>query len=285
MGPAFRLEGPPEDWYADPVWAEVHPGGRLVAGGPAVRLRVRGMPALVTPPWAVQVAAAGVDLEAWAAQPEPWKVVDAPPGLPTPECIPPGGWFLQRHTRMLAVHPEGAAAAVPAHRRKQLGRAARAGLVVESGVPVDELLRLHQTARHRKGIPSDARALASLLTAVSASPWARCCGVRDEQGTWIAAAVFLCERDRWIYAFGGAERSDRSGLATVALLGHALDEAARAGAEQFDFGGSSDPGVDRFYQEFGAEAVPKWRWVHAAPWSLPWMRWMRPDLVRGGRPR
>jgi hypothetical protein len=46
----------------------------------------------------------------------------------------------------------------------------------------------------------------------------------------MAAAVFLCERDRWIYAFGGAERGDRSGLATVALIGHALDEAARAGA-------------------------------------------------------
>jgi hypothetical protein len=54
--------------------------------------------------------------------------------------------------------------------------------------------------------------------------------------------------------------------------------AAQEGTMTFDFGGSMDPGVDRFYAEFGAEAVPKIRLVKMAPWWKPIMRWRRPDL-------
>ena len=284
MGPAFQAEGPPEDWYADPVWARVHPGGRDVGGGPAVRMWVRGVPALITAPWALHTARAACDLEVWAAQPEPWVVVDAPPLLPFPQAPPVGGWFQQRHTRMLRLAPEGAVACVPANRRKQLNRALRVGLKAEPDVPVADVVRLHAGARDRKGLAADAAALERLLDALVASPWVRSWGIRDAEGRWVAAAVFLQERSRWVYAFGGAERNSRSGLATVALLGAAIDAAAAAGADWFDFGGSTDPGVDRFYAEFGADAAPKWRWVRSAAWALPWMRWMRPDLVRGAQP-
>jgi len=285
MGPAFQPEAPPEDWYADPVWAAVHPGERTVAGGPAVRMRVRGMPALVTAPWALHVGRGSVELQAWAAAPEPWVVVDAPPLLPVPDSLPAGGWFFRRHTRMLEVLPGGAAASLPATRRKQVNRAVRLGLQVERGVPWEEVLRLHSGARHRKGLPAEEAALRRLLAALSRSPWFHTWGVRDEAGNWSAAVVCLQERERWVYAFGGATRGEHSGLATVALLAAAIDAAAVSGARWFDFGGSADPGVDRFYTEFGAQAVPKWRWVRSAAWALPWMRWWRPDLVRGGQPR
>lgn len=285
MGPAFQLEAPPEDWYADPVWAAVHPGGRTIAGGPAVRLRVRGIPALVTAPWALHVGREQRDLHLWAAAPEPWVVVDAPPLLPRPATVPAGGWFCERHTRMLPLHPEGAAVTLPATRRKQANRAMRLGLNVERGVPLEEVIRLHTDARHRKGLPTGELALARLLAELARSPWFHTWGVRNETGGWRAAVVCLQERTRWVYAFGGATRGEHSGLATVALLAAAIDAAAEAGAEWFDFGGSTDPGVDRFYAEFGAQAVPKWRWVRSAAWALPWMRWWRPDLVRGGQPR
>jgi hypothetical protein len=42
-----------------------------------------------------------------------------------------------------------------------------------------------------------------------------------------------------------------------------------------------DPGVDRFYKEFGGEKVPKWRAVRVARWAWPWIRLRRPDLLRG----
>ena len=285
MGPAFQPEGPPQDWYADPVWAQVHPGGRTVAGGPAVRVRVRGMPALITAPWALHVGKGSTDLEAWSVAREPWVVVDAPPLLPVPEVRPAGGWFLPRHTRMLEVHPEGAAASISATRRKQVNRAARMGIVVEENVPWADVVRLHAGARDRKGLAADAAALGRLFAALSQSPWAKTWGTRDAHGRWVAAVMCLQEQSRWVYAFGGAERGDRSGVATVALLAAAIDAAAASGATWFDFGGSADPGVDRFYAEFGAMAVPKWRWVRSAAWALPWMRMFRPDLVRGGQPR
>ncbi|MGB0510647.1 MAG: hypothetical protein ACPGGB_06965, partial [Flavobacteriales bacterium] len=62
------------------------------------------------------------------------------------------------------------------------------------------------------------------------------------------------------------------------LIGTAMRHAASRGAKAFDFGGSQDQGVDRFYAEFGAERIPKVRLVRIRGWWTPILRWRRPDL-------
>ena len=86
---------------------------------------------------------------------------------------------------------------------------------------------------------------------------------------------------RCIYGFGGqfrTEKRGRSSRATVLLIGTAMRHAATHGAKTFDFGGSQDKGVDRFYAEFGAERIPKVRLVRIRGWWTPILRWRRPEL-------
>ena len=84
-----------------------------------------------------------------------------------------------------------------------------------------------------------------------------------------------------IYGFGGQFRGGTPGessRATVLLIATAMRHAANHKATHFDFGGSADPGVDRFYAEFGAEKKDKVKLVRIR-WPWRWlMRQRRPDL-------
>ena len=90
--------------------------------------------------------------------------------------------------------------------------------------------------------------------------------------------MILHNNGRSIYAFGGQKRYSLSSLATVSLLHKAIEIAANMGQTSFDFGGSRDPGVDRFYAEFGAEKVTKQRVVYCRLPQRWWLRFSRPDL-------
>ena len=173
-------------------------------------------------------------------------------------------------------------------------RAERAGLRVEGASgpaqvgpeAVEEMVDLHQAARQRKGIPSDREALRRLLAGCAQDAQARFFFVRDAEGQALAGGVMLGRKGRdaepgeVLYAFGGAHRGPQSGLATVLMLGSAMEWAAAEGYERWDFGGSQDPGVDRFYEEFGGVRQPKYRVVLWRPgWGL-FLRLLRPDLFR-----
>ena len=248
------------------------------------RLRVQGMRALVTPQWALDAGTPGAH---WEVEHEEaveaamlrtrarLAVVDLPAGMAKSHHLPQTGHFQERHTRKAPL-----AAALPANRRKQVRRALRAGLTFEEdGADLDRLVKLHQGARERKSIPSDGTALHRLLERLLDEPGALLHFVLDATGQRIAGGVFLqTQPGTVLYAFGGADRSEVSGLATVLLLARSMECAATRGATEFDFGGSQDPGVDRFYAEFGGERIPKWRYVRTAPgWSW-WWKWRRPDL-------
>ena len=56
------------------------------------------------------------------------------------------------------------------------------------------------------------------------------------------------------------------------------------GATTFDFGGSQDDGVDKFYAEFGGVPVAMRRWVNAPVWfkwvfPKTWNAWTTPSRV------
>lgn len=247
-------------------------------------LRIQGVRALATPQWALDAGTPGTrwdhrqEAAVIAAMSESrarLAVVDLPAGLTAAATSPSKGHFQERHTRRALLSAE-----LPSHRRKQVRRALRAGLTFEEqGADLERLIDLHQGARERKAIPSDGTALGALLRRLLDEPGARMHFVQNASGERIAGGVFLrTQPDTVLYAFGGAKRSESSGLATVLLLARSMECAAAAGATTFDFGGSQDAGVDRFYAEFGGERIPKLRYVVAAPGWTWWWKWRRPDL-------
>ena len=251
--------------------------------------RIKGIRAATTPMWALN-AGASILLERsdWIAGlrtiSQAVVAVDLPPRvvLSPSDVAGQGAWLQERHTRQLSIpHSDldtSSEESWPTHRRKQFRRALNLGLRIEPCNDVQRILKFHQVARSQKGLPSDELGLRTLLTSILASPHHSSYMVLSNDGFDIGSAVFLHEANRTIYAFGGQQRSKHSGLASVLLIQAGMESARSHGIECFDFGGSMDTGVDRFYAEFGAEKVVKQRYIRIAPWARPWLRLMRPDL-------
>lgn len=283
----LRLPSPDTATYGTSAW-----GNGLVRVGPedrSVRLersRVQGLPALITPMWALEVPGLQAEsAENLTTAGAPVVVVDFAPNTIDAAGFHDwraAGWSLQaRHTRWLSL-PAFNRAQLPKQRRKQLRFAESQGWHIHPIDNLETLAELHNTSRSRKGIANDQEKLQSLLHRLSTEDHLTSWGVQDADGAWIAGCGFLPERGRLVYAFGGAQgHSKASAAAVVWLLVRAMELAAAAGYATFDFGGSMDPGVDRFYKEFGGEKVPKWRAVRVARWAWPWIRLRRPDLLRG----
>jgi len=274
----------PTSWYADDGWIEALAQNPAQSRAQLMAARVKGVPAWITPSWALEVHVKASEIEGLCKElgdaSTPLVVCDLPPGL-RGSWGP--SWHVQaRHTRWLRASEAGAFPERPKHRTKQARKGAEHGLRIEGTNHLDVLVALHQNARERKSIASDAGKLRTLLAWVLASEHQSTYVVKDETNTAIASATFLHDAGRTIYAFGGQLRSPLSGLATVMLIEQGITDASAIGNKVFDFGGSSDPGVDRFYAEFGAEKQYRERAVRVATWAKPWLKLMRPDLLSAG---
>jgi hypothetical protein len=245
-----------------------------------------GLKGLTTPPWAQDIGTRPDPeqvLHILEAADCPLTVLDLPPGMASPLAASHSAWTLERHTRQLFLNPDrDPVDDWPSTRRKQFRRAEREGMSASATGDLDLMVALHQASRQRKGLSSDGGALKRLLVELLAEPDTHAWVVRDDAGAPIAGGVFHGAGDaRCIYGFGGQFRSGkrgRSSRASVLLIGTAMRHAAARGAKTFDFGGSHDQGVDRFYAEFGAERIPKVRLVRIRGWWRPILRWRRPDL-------
>lgn len=250
-----------------------------------VTLRM-GVSATITPPWA-QDAGSDTNVKALLKRLRESQVslmvLDLPAGAALPEELPARCWAVERHTRQLTLGELDPVESWPSHRKKQLRRAEREGMAVSAASDVDLLVNLHQASRHRKGLNSDEIMLRRLLTELLQESDTCALVVKNSQGEPLAGGVFHgAEDNRCIYGFGGQFRTDAPGessRASVMLIAEAMRHASKTGKTIFDFGGSMDTGVDRFYAEFGAVKVTKWKIVRAAAWLRPLLRWYRPDLI------
>ena len=293
--PSAKMQPPSphtNSWFIDEQWCRlttstdpwIGPNG-LIMG----QVTIKGIRGLITPPWALHteweekgsdhVTNLDAIRDSLEQQKRPLIVLDFPIGT---DCNWNAPWMVQEsHTRILAWKPgDSGHEQWPKHRIKQVKKGATKGIRIETSNDINEVLALHQMARERKEIPSNSETLKNLLKHILKSTHQSSLIARDEHGSAIANAVILHNKGRSIYAFGGQKRSSLSALASVMLIHSAIDIARQIGQTSFDFGGSRDPGVDRFYAEFGAKRVIKHRAVLCRKPQAWWLRWVRPDLFR-----
>ena len=272
-------------WFMDREWCRLTTGNEPWEGPNGILLsasRIKGIPALITAPWALHSEWQGEAIDAvklaLEKQDRALVVLDLPLDA---SCSWLSPWLVQEgHTRILNwSSEESGLKRWPKHRLKQVKKAMTRGIVIESSHDVNEMVQLHQMARHRKSIASDEEGLKRLLEHVFKSPHQSSLVARDATGNAIANAIILHNHGRSIYAFGGQKRSSNSALATVYLLHRAMEIAAEIGQTSFDFGGSRDSGVDRFYAEFGAQKVRRQRAILCRKPQSWWLRLLRPDLM------
>lgn len=264
--------------YRSQAW--LGPSGTIQHAGDAsmavqsTRLK-RLIPALVTPAWAVHcdLQGPGPDrirlLKEIARGPSAVKVLDVIDATPEDAEALHGWTHVTRHTRHLDLPPSAEVIPWPSHRLKQERRFLREGGCVEVN-PANgwqEVRSLHLQSRARKSLDGRPEALTALLENLSHEPWAYNVVAYDREGNPVASGGFVgLSNGTTVYAFGGQQRSKASGLASVAMVMAAGKAAQGRGSHVLDFGGSLDPGVDRFYKELGGKAVAVSRFIQCPLW-------------------
>lgn len=271
----------PSCWYSDPRWSTNDSTAGLM------HARIKGIPALITPPWALYATPGNLIPDAheinhavrlFEEHSASLIVWDLPPNIRA--TLPKKWHVITKHTRQLYPDSSGLFAPLPKHRQKQIRKAEGAGIRLIPCSDVERMLALHQLSRHRKNIASDAAQLRKLLKTIFATPFHSSYMAVDADGNDIANAVFLHHLNETVYGFGGQVRSQYSAIATTLLISKGMEHAQELRHDTFDFGGSEDRGVDQFYSEFGAAKVPRLRAVLAKRPFRRWLKWTRPDLFR-----
>lgn len=93
-------------------------------------------------------------------------------------------------------------------------------------------------------------------------------GVFNSNGELVASGVFLVYRSRILFLLGTSSESGRESGAMHFLFDHLILQFAGHGMT-FDFEGSENPGIARFYKSFGAEKVHYYRLkINRLPWII-----------------
>lgn len=271
----------PSNWYCDPAWISAVSGNAGATPLQLMRTKVKGVSALITPSWSTYAAMPGnASLESIKSSldesKEPLIVADFPPGV---SCDWKAPWMLHDlHTRWLEANGSGVFPQIPKHRAKQIRKGVNAGIHISTCTDLERMVRLHQNSRTRKSIPSNEQGLRSLLNVIFETPYHSSFIATNQKGEDIANAIFIHHSDATVYAFGGQFRSPISAIASVMLIQKGIESAQSLGHRVFDFGGSSDAGVDQFYAEFGAVKKMKQRVVRVKGLWKIWLKLTRPDL-------
>lgn len=102
--------------------------------------------------------------------------------------------------------------------------------------------------------------------------FSRCFGMYNPNGELVCGAMIIEWKKRAVFLFSGNSPEGKEKGAMAALIHHYLLEAP-SGIEVFDFEGSDNPGLKRFYQSFGAIEA---NYVHLTMNRLPfYLRWLK----------
>ncbi len=80
------------------------------------------------------------------------------------------------------------------------------------------------------------------------------CGVNDIDNQTIAGGVFMCSHDRIIFLFSGSDENHKQKHALTYLLDYVIKDFCES-QYVFDFEGSDNDGLARFYKGFGGKEV------------------------------
>jgi len=131
------------------------------------------------------------------------------------------------------------------------------GIVVQSGIPVDDFLQVFKATfqRQQKPVPQDIDVLRRLIDVCRKRNQGDIWGGYDEAGRLHAAVFVVWQKSAAYYIAGGGNPALRDSGAHSAAMWEAIRFVSQH-TNTFDFEGSMIPGVERFFREFGAKQMP-----------------------------
>ena len=141
--------------------------------------------------------------------------------------------------------------------KRNLIKANSAGLTIDKDVKAETIIKLFAENRGRDVEHWKEKEYKRLLDLVDTAIYHECCfvcGVNDIEGRTIAGGIFMCSHDRIIFLFSGSDESYKNKHALTFMLDNMIREFSES-KYIFDFEGSDNDGLFRFYKGFGGKEV------------------------------
>jgi hypothetical protein len=172
--------------------------------------------------------------------------------------------------RLSLKHFESVFENMDATRRRNIVSAEKAGVKVETGADLGQILHLRDKTFERQGLPSE-YVQAAFKLEQALRPVGRCLGflARNKENEPAGGVWIVWDEKRAYYLLGGYDHAAKSNNAVALAMWRAIQyTATNLQLAEFDFEGSVIPPVERFFRKFGGTLTP-----------LYTIRYRRPSLV------
>lgn len=185
------------------------------------------------------------------------------------QCLPGYNNFLPfhqqgfTHTQRLTYHidleqPEGSVLSSMSETRRSLIRQAERELTVETDkVPAKELYELHKETFARKGkkYPYALSYFEKVVKTCQKNKAGMMLSANDTSGNVAAMAFVVFDNERMYFLLSATNPRAGHGGAVSLLIWEAIKRAKAMGLKIFDFEGSVDAGIEKFFRSFGGSRV------------------------------
>ncbi|MBR5604157.1 MAG: GNAT family N-acetyltransferase [Bacteroidales bacterium] len=141
--------------------------------------------------------------------------------------------------------------------KRNLAKASAARLEIDRDIKPETVISLFAENRGKNVRHWKEKEYKRLLDLIDTAIYHECCfvcGVNDIDGTTIGGGVFMCSHDRIIFLFSGVDETHKNKHALTFLLDYVIKEFSES-SYVFDFEGSDNEGLARFYKGFGGAEV------------------------------
>lgn len=144
-------------------------------------------------------------------------------------------------------------AKLASEKRKSISKAIKDGLVIEQTEALPIVADLIVDSLRRAGALNN-EALIRKIIAPAMSKHALVFTAK-KNGDLLAATFCVRDGQKVVYLFGGTTSENRHHGAAVSCMWQTILLAKKQGAELFDFEGSMQPGIEKYFREFGGDLI------------------------------
>lgn len=140
-------------------------------------------------------------------------------------------------------------------KRKSVNKALKDGLEIKEVVNPELVYSLVCKSLERNELTKNRNIIRNILFSF-ATPQNSMAFVAYHHGLPLGATFCVISANKAIYLFGGFDSENKHHGAGVSCMWHSIMKAKELGLEMFDFEGSMNPAIERYYREFGGNLTP-----------------------------
>lgn len=155
----------------------------------------------------------------------------------------------------LDASPDQLRANMASEKRKSLSKAAKDGLTVQTEIDPEIIYPLICQSLDRNGIHANRQIIRKIVFSFAGKDVA-IARVAKQGNQPLGATFCLVSQQQAIYLFGGFDAENKHHGAGVSCMWNSMLDARERGLKWFDFEGSMNPAIERYFREFGGSLTP-----------------------------